>query len=171
MADVCQRERDPDETNRRMCDRNRHVQHVDLEGVAVTLGAAKTGGSCLDDLGTPRMILHGRHALERLGGVAEHSSVRGDERHARAGEDAEVIGFRIELRHRQRRRAAGQQIGCQPRLRHKRRANLLVDFRPHRGGEQCAGDYQRDRRRPKRGQKELGLEGPCARRHCGSTTL
>ena len=76
ITDVSQRERNPDETNRRMLDRDGDVQHVDIERVAVTFSAADAGAPRLDDLGTQRVTLHRRHALEGLRGVADDPSVR-----------------------------------------------------------------------------------------------
>jgi hypothetical protein len=127
-----ERERQADERDRGMPDRHRDVKHVDLQRVAVALRATESGRARRHHLGPLPVVLHGGDAFERLGRIAHHPAVRGDERHARTQHLADAIGLLVQRRHRGQRRVAAEQLHGHPRLGDERGFDPLVGLPPHR---------------------------------------
>ena len=158
VADVGERQRHAHVADRRMPHGHGHVQHVDVQRIAVPPRAADSVGARLRDLRPLRVVLHAAHALERFRGVAEDASVERDEGDARPDQRADPIRFLVELRHRGERRRIRQQIGREPRLGDERLFDPRVQLPPHRRREDRAGDGERDQRRGHGRQEERRLE-------------
>ena len=165
LADVGHGERHANERDVRVLHRHGDVQHAHLERVAVPLGPPNSHTPSRLYLGPGPVVLHPPDIVERLGRVAEHTTIGGDEGDAGAEELAEPIRFRVQLGNRircGRERAdalSAQEIGGEPGFCDECALNPRIGLRLRRQREQEAGHGQRQDCRRQRRQKELGLEG------------
>ena len=177
MTDVGERQRHPNEPDRRVPHRQRDVQHIDLQGVAVPLRTSDARGARLKHFRPPRVVFHRGDPLQRFRRVPDDPAIRRDEGDAPADQRAETIRFLVETRRRRQLHAAAEQVRGHAGLRDQRRLDPIVHLPPHRRRKEYAGDGERDHRRRQRGEEELGLEtgadAEWGRRHqgTGSTSL
>ncbi len=141
IRDLGQRQGQADVGDGGMVDADDRVEGVVVGGRAVAPEHHLAPGACRLDLGPLRVVLHGRQPGAVLGRVAQHATVRRDQRHAHLCQRAHPVGFLVERFDRERG-IAREQLGRQPRLGRQGRldpldrqpANPPLQERPGRNG-------------------------------------
>ena len=152
--------RDAHDADARMVDRRGHVEHVDIQRVAVAARLSEARRARRQHLGPLRMILHRGDALDRFRRIADDAAVGRNERHARIEQLSHPIGFLVEAR---RWRAWGggrarKELRRQAGFRDQRVLDPLVGLLAHRLGEQKSRHGEREDRRRERGCEQGGAE-------------
>ena len=155
VAGVGERKRQADERDLRVADARRDVQHVDAERRAVPLGASDAVGGGRRDFRTRQVILEVGQRVDRLRGIAQHPSVRGNQRHPRGDQLAHPVGFGVRLIDPGGRL---QELRGQFRFLDERLLEPLVGLPPRRLRHQQPRDNQRDGRGRQRDQEQLQLK-------------
>ena len=105
------------------------------------------------------MILEPGERLERLRRITNHPAIRCDKGDAGAEQLADTTGFSMQRPSRTGRlRALAQELGGEARFRHERLFDASFGLRPHRRGENPAGDRERNRGGRHRDEEQLDLE-------------
>ena len=161
VPDARERKRHAHDPDARMADRHGHVEHVDVQRIAVAARSADARRARGQHLGPLRMVLHRRDALD-----ASPTNRRRRGRRAQSASRARRAAAPSDRPHRRgpRPARASDEDGAREQFRgeagfgDERLLDPLVGLTAHRLREQQPGDGERDDRRRERRQEERGAK-------------
>jgi hypothetical protein len=159
-----EREREADDPHRGGAGRNGNgdVHHVGVDRGAVARGHAHAGSLRLQHFGTRRVVVDLGQLVEPSPRVAEHASVRANQRDPHVDARAEILGLGIE-RGRRPLRLTRDELRHEDRFRDERPLDSRHHLPAHRPRDERRRGRHGDQRRRKGRQKQLA-----AKRHAPS---